>query len=191
MSIQRICILGGTGFVGRYLATRLVHQQADVKILTRSTARHRDLLVLPGVSLVTADIHDLETLQREFTGCHAVINLVGILNERGHRGKGFEQAHLELVRKIIAACESTGVSRLLHMSAVNAAEDAPSHYLRSKGQAVTLVLEAQGRLHVTVFEPSVIFGPGDSFVNRFAALLKIAPGVLPLACARARFHRCT
>ena len=173
--------------MGRHLATRLAHQQMDVKILTRSTARHRELLVLPSISMVAANIHDPKTLQREFSGCDAVINLVGILNERGHRGQGFEQVHVELVRKIIGACESAGVLRLLHMSALNAAEDAPSHYLRSKGRAAKRVLEAQGRLHVTVFEPSVIFGAGDSFIKRFAALLKMAPGVMPLACARARF----
>ncbi len=186
MSKPGICLLGGTGFVGRHLAARLALQDMDVKILTRSTARHRDLLVLPGVALVAANIQDPKTLLREFSGCHTVINLVGILNERGHRGTGFEQVHLELVRKIIGACESSGVVRLLHMSALNAAEDAPSHYLRSKGQAAKRVLEAQGRLHATVFEPSVIFGPGDSFINRFAALLKMTPGVFPLACPRAR-----
>lgn len=187
MSKPRICILGGTGFVGQHLAARLALQDADVKILTRARARHRELLVLPNVSLVIADIHDPDALKREFTGCDTVINLVGILNERGHRGQGFEQVHLELVRKILAACACSGVTRLLHMSALNAADDAPSHYLRSKGRAAALVLESEGPLHVTVFEPSVIFGAGDSFINRFAALLKMAPGIFPLACPRARF----
>ncbi|MGA9854397.1 MAG: complex I NDUFA9 subunit family protein [Gammaproteobacteria bacterium] len=187
MSTTSICILGGSGFVGRHLAARLAQQDVAVKILTRSPARHRQLLVLPRVSLVVANIHDPETLKREFAGCDAVINLVGILNERGHRGRGFEQVHVELARKILAACTTAGVPRLLHMSALNAAEDAPSHYLRSKGRAAKRVLESKGPLHITVFEPSVIFGPGDSFINRFAALLKMAPGIFPLACPRARF----
>ena len=182
-----ICLLGGTGFVGRHLAARLALQDVNVKILTRSPARHRELLVLPNVSLAVVNIHDPEILKREFAGCDAVINLVGILNERGHRGKGFDQVHLELVRKILGACASAGVPRLLHMSALNAAEDAPSYYLRSKGRAAALVLEAEDPPHATVFEPSVIFGAGDSFINRFAALLTKVPGIFPLACPRARF----
>lgn len=187
MQKTSICILGGTGFVGRHLAARLARMDVDVKVLTRSRTRHPQLLVLPNVTLVEADIHDAETLQRELAGCDVLINLVAILNERGHRGKGFEHVHVELVRNILEACMRTGVSRLLHMSALNAAEDAPSHYLRSKGRAAQLVLDAANRLQVTVFEPSVIFGPGDGFINRFATLLRLAPGILPLACPRARF----
>jgi len=182
-----ICLLGGTGFVGRHLAARLALQDVNVKILTRSPARHRELLVLPNVSLAVVNIHDPEILKREFAGCDAVINLVGILNERGHRGKGFDQVHLELVRKILEACTSACVPRLLHMSALNAAEDAPSQYLRSKGRAAALILEAEDSPHATVFEPSVIFGAGDSFINRFATLLTKVPGIFPLACPRARF----
>ncbi|MHB8406182.1 MAG: complex I NDUFA9 subunit family protein [Gammaproteobacteria bacterium] len=187
MPRSTICIVGGTGFVGRHLAARLVENNFNVKILTRSRARHRELLVLPTLSLVEANVHDLETLKREFSGCDVLVNLVGILNERGHRGQGFAQVHVELTGKILAACASAGVPRLLHMSALNAGENVPSHYLRSKGEAAALVLKAQDPLQVSVFEPSVIFGPGDSFINRFAALLRMAPGIFPLACPRAKF----
>ncbi|MHB8425198.1 MAG: complex I NDUFA9 subunit family protein [Gammaproteobacteria bacterium] len=187
MTRSSVCILGGTGFVGRHLAARLTQKNFDVKILTRSRARHYGLLVLPSVTLVEADVHDAAVLRREFAGCDGVINLVGILNERGHRGKGFHRVHVELVRKILAACRTSGVSRLLHMSALNAGEQAPSHYLRTKGEAAALVLKAADELRVTVFEPSVIFGADDSFINRFAALLRKMPGVFPLACARAKF----
>jgi NADH dehydrogenase len=181
-----ICLLGGAGFVGRHLAARLTQQNYNVKILTRARARHYDLMVLPTVTLVEADVHELETLKREFAGCHAVVNLVGILNEHGHRGRGFRHAHVELAHKVLEACRAAGVARLLHMSALNAAVNAPSHYLRTKAEAAQLVLSAKD-LQVTVFEPSVIFGPGDSFTNRFAKLLRLAPGVLPLACPKARF----
>lgn len=186
MSSTTVCILGGTGFVGRHLAAQLVAQGCNVKVLTRSRARHTQLLVLPRLSLVEADVHDPQTLAREFNGCDVVVNLVAILNERGHRGRGFQQVHVELTRKILAACKHAGVPRLLHMSALNAAPDAPSHYLRSKGQAAALVLQAEAPLRVTVFEPSVIFGEGDSFISRFAALLRRLP-FFPLACPRAKF----
>lgn len=185
MPTATICLLGGTGFVGRHLAARLAQRDYNVKILTRSRARHYDLVVLPTVTLVEADVHDAATLAREFAGCAAVVNLVGILNERGHRGRGFRQVHVELPRKIIQACRAAGVSRLLHMSALNAARNAPSHYLRTKAEAAELVLAAQD-LQVTVFEPSVIFGPGDRFLNRFARLLRLAPGVFPLPCPNAK-----
>ena len=181
-----ICLLGGTGFVGRHLAARLAQRDYNVKILTRAPERHYDLVVLPTVTLVEADVQDAKGLAREFAGCKAVVNLVGILNERGHRGRGFHQAHVELAGNVVEACRAAGVTRLLHMSALNAARDAPSHYLRTKAEAAERVLAAAD-LHSTVFEPSVIFGPGDSFTTRFTRLLRLTPGILPLACANARF----
>ncbi|MGH8397880.1 MAG: complex I NDUFA9 subunit family protein [Gammaproteobacteria bacterium] len=187
MPRSTICLLGGTGFVGRHLAARLAGSNFNVKILTRSRVRHYALLVLPTVTLVDADIHNPETLKRELAGCDAVVNLVGILNERGHRGKGFHHVHVELAHKLLEACKHAGVPRLLQMSALNASEHAPSHYLRSKAEAAVQVLKAQSDLHVTVFEPSVIFGPGDSFINRFAKLLRLVPGVFPLACPKSKF----
>lgn len=184
MPTATICLLGGTGFVGRHLAARFAQRDYNVKILTRARARHYDLVVLPTVTLVEADVHDAATLAREFAGCAAVVNLIGILNERGHRGRGFRQVHVELPRKIIEACRAAGVPRLLHMSALHAARNAPSHYLRTKAEAAELVLAAKD-LQVTVFEPSVIFGPGDRFLNRFARFLRLAPGVFPLPCPNA------
>lgn len=182
-----VCVLGGTGFLGRHLAARLTQRNYNVKVLTRSRTRHYDLVVLPTVTLVDADVHDAATLKREFAGCAAVVNLVGILNERGHRGRGFRRAHVELAKKVLQACHSAGVPRLLHMSALNAGANAPSHYLRTKAEAAALVLKAGGSSDVTVLEPSVMFGPGDHFLNRFAKLLRLAPGVFPLACPKARF----
>lgn len=187
MRIHTICILGGTGFVGRNLINRLTAAGYRVRILTRHRERHRDLLVLPTLSVTEADIHDVAVLSKVFSGCDAVINLVGILNEKGRKGKGFRQMHVELSRKVVQACLASGVQRLLHMSALNAdADKGPSHYLRSKGEGENIVHAAQG-LHVTSFRPSVIFGPDDSFFNRFAALLKKIPAIFPLACPEARF----
>ena len=126
----------------------------------------------------------LAALAGVIRGCDAVINLVGVLHDaRGSRG--FDAAHVELARKVAAACKANGVRRVLHMSALAAAPDAPSSYLRSKGTAERLVL-ASG-LDVTVFRPSVIFGPEDSFLNLFAGLARMLP-VLALACPNARFQ---
>ncbi len=187
MKIDTVCMLGGTGFVGRRLIQELTASGYKLRVLTRRRERHRDLLVLPNLTLVEADIHDARALAEQFAHCDAVINLVGILNEKGRDGSGFRRVHVELPRKIIQACLATGVTRLLHMSALNAdAQMGRSHYLRSKGLGEELMHAAQG-LHTTSFRPSVIFGPEDSFFNRFATLLKFSPLIFPLACPQARF----
>ncbi len=189
MAIHKICLLGGTGFVGRRLATRLAQAEHEVVILTRRRERHRDLLVLPTVNLVEGDVHDTSFLQNQFTGKDTVINLIGILNEKGRDGRGFTRAHVELPEKIAQACRQTGIKRLLHMSALQATPQAPSFYLRTKAQGEDILHRAGGaEFHVTSFRPSVIFGPHDSFLNRFAVLLRLAPGVFPLACPEARFQ---
>lgn len=188
MIIKKICILGGTGFVGETLANRLTKDGYQLLVLTRDREKHRDnLILLPTVDLVEADIHDQEQLNRQLAGCDAVINLVGILNEKGRDGSGFRRAHVELTNKVIRACEVNAIGRLLHMSALNAdAVNGPSHYLRTKGEAEDRVHQAEG-IRMTSFQPSVIFGPRDSLFNRFATLLKLSPYIFPLACAEARF----
>src|SRR5690606_30496 len=178
-------VLGGTGFVGRTLVNELVRARYRVVIPTRRRQRHRDLLVFPGVELIDMDVHDERALTAALRGADAAINLIGILNERGRDGSGFKKVHVELVAKLLSACDAAGVTRLLHMSALKAeAARAPSHYLRTKGQAEQLI-RSHPRIRFTIFKPSVIFGPRDSFTNRFARLLKLTP-VLPLACADSR-----
>ncbi len=127
-------------------------------------------------------------LRELLDGCDAAVNLVGILNERGHDGSGFRAVHVELAEKLVAGCHDTGVTRLLQMSALKAnAERGPSHYLRSKGQAEKVIRSLAGdEIRYTIFRPSSIFGRDDSFINRFARLLRIAP-ILPLPQADARF----
>ena len=184
MTRRTVCVFGGTGFVGRALATRLMQAGHDVRIPTRRLDRHKDLLVLPTVSLRPGDVYDPGFIRDLIGGCDAVINLVGVLNEG--RGVSFAAAHVALPEKIVTACQEQGVPRLLHMSALNAAASAPSRYLRTKAAGEEIVRASD--LSVTVFRPSVIFGPHDGFLNRFARLLRLAPGVFPLACPGARFQ---
>ncbi len=180
-----LCLLGGTGFVGRQLLSLLSKQGRQIRVLSRHPQRHRDLAMLAGVELIKANVHDIVSLRQQLSGVDAVINLVGILNERRDNGKGFHHAHVELTRNILHACEDRGVHRLLHMSALNADPNANSHYLRSKGEAEQLVMQAKD-IDTTCFRPSVIFGAGDSFTNRFASILKVTPLFLPLACGYSR-----
>ena len=183
MNIQSIVVLGGTGFVGRHLAARLANQGYALKLLTRHPQRHRALELLPDTQLIQANVHDPAVLASHLAGCDAVINLVGILHQEA--GQRFDAVHEELPGKVVDACQATGVKRLLHMSALRAGADGPSHYLRSKGAGEQRVLQAAD-LAVTCFRPSIIFAPDDRFLNQFAGLLKNFP-VLPLACPNARF----
>ncbi|MGE5386132.1 MAG: complex I NDUFA9 subunit family protein [Betaproteobacteria bacterium] len=182
MKLKKILLIGGSGFVGTVIANRLSELGIDVTVPTRRSERGKGVLLLPNVRLVQADVHDPEILAGLMRGHDAIINLVGILH-----GGDFNKVHAALPKKIIAACEATGVRRLLHMSALKAATDAPSRYLATKGEGERAVLAAQGALDVTVFRPSVIFGAGDSFLCTFARLLKYLP-LFPLGHGRARFQ---
>lgn len=187
MMHKQVTVLGGGGFVGNHLIARLAKAGHHVRVLTRQRERHRQLLVLPTVEVIQADIHHPPVLEYYFHAQDAVVNLVGILNEPRDNGLGFRRAHVDLAEKVVHACIKLGIKRLLHMSALHAdADNGPSYYLRSKGEAQKLV-HAAVDLEVTSFCPSVIFGPGDSFFNNFARLIRLSPGVVPLACPNARF----
>ncbi|MCB1757409.1 MAG: complex I NDUFA9 subunit family protein [Gammaproteobacteria bacterium] len=178
-----VTILGATGYVGVQLVSRLADRGYHIKALTRHKCRHNKLGVLSNVQLVETDTHDQAALEKHLAGSAAVINLIGILNQEGASTHTFDNAHVELVKKMVNACLNTGVPRYLHMSALNAdAERGSSEYLKSKGKGEDLAFELAGdKLAVTSFRPSVIFGSQDSFFNRFAGLLKTLP-VFPLAC---------
>ena len=188
MKIKNICILGGTGFVGRHLTAKLAFEGYSCRIVSRHPQRHRELQVLPEVELVRCDTLVGKTLEPLFVDCDAVINLIGILNEAG-KTDTFRHIHVELVDHVVDACRSAAIPRLLHMSALNAnAASGASQYLRTRGEGENHAHTGAGaNAAVTSFRPSVIFGPGDSFFNRFSDLLQLAPGLFPLACPNARF----
>jgi uncharacterized protein YbjT (DUF2867 family) len=188
MKLLSICILGGTGFLGTRLVARLIKEGHRVTVLSRDREQHKHLLVLPGLTLENCDVYDEAQLSERFRGKDVVVNLVGILNERGFGGSGFRRAHTELTRVMLQAARSAGVGRLLQVSALKASPDAPSYYLRSKGEAEKLIRAEGDSLDWTIFQPSVMFGPGDSFLNRFAMLLASIPFVFPLARPHARFQ---
>jgi NADH dehydrogenase len=184
MELTSVCVLGGSGFVGRHVCHRLAAHGYRVRVPTRNRERAKQLILLPTVDVTVANVHDPHALQEAIAGSDAVINLVGVLHDaRGERG--FTAAHVDLARKVMAASAATGVRRLVHMSALNADPAAPSAYLRSKGEAEAIVRSSG--LDWTVLRPSVIFGPDDSFLNPFARALASLP-VMLLPCPRARFQ---
>jgi NADH dehydrogenase len=183
-----LCILGGTGFLGTRLAARLIKDGYGVTVLSRDREMHKHLLVLPGLTLENCDVYEEAQLSEHFRNKDVVINLVGILNERGFGGGGFRRAHVELTRCVLEAARSAGVPRLLQVSALEASPDAPSYYLKTKGEAEKLIREQGTGPDWTIFKPSVMFGPGDTFLNRFASLLANVPFALPLARPQARLQ---
>lgn len=183
MDITKVCVIGGSGFVGRHVVHLLAARGLAVRVPSRNRERSKKLLVLPTVDVVQTNVHDERDLNHALAGMDAVINLVGILNE--HRAGNFRRTHVELPSRIAAAAAANGVSRLLHMSALNADPRGPSAYLRTKGEAEKIVRECG--LRTTIFRPSVIFGRDDRFLNLFADLAATLP-VLALACPGAKFQ---
>ena len=180
----KIVVLGGTGFVGRALVHALQAAGHRVDVLSRNRETQRDLGVYENVRTLSTKVYDAADLTRHFFAADAVINLVGVLQNNGFGGKDFERAHVTLTDTVIAAMRKAGVKRLLQMSSLRAGEG-DSHYLRTRGQAEARV-KSSG-LDWTLFQPSVIFGPGDGLFSRFAPALKLLP-ILPLARADARFQ---
>lgn len=182
---MRIVLIGASGFFGGYLLRALTSDGHHCVVLTRTAARRSTVDMLPGVDLVQADIYDVDVLAKQFRDADAVISMAGILNESGGGGNGFRKVHVELVENIIKACRQTGVSRLLHVSALNAGKG-KSLYLETKGEAEAL-LQSADDLNTSIFQPSVIFGRRDQFFNRFAGMLEFMP-ILPLTCPKARLQ---
>jgi NADH dehydrogenase len=185
MDIKTLCIIGGSGFVGRSVADQACAAGYRVRVVTRSRLRARHLTVLPTLEVMVADVNDEAGLARSLDGMDAVINLVGILAPRGRTT--FKSAHVDLPRRIGAIGLKQGVQRILHMSALGASTTGPSEYQRSKGDGEQAVKTGPSEIAWTILRPSIIFGEHDSFLNMFASLARISP-FIPLASAQARFQ---
>ena len=184
MKINKILLLGGSGFIGASVAEQLSKQDIFVTVPTRRSERCKHLFLLPMVDVVEADIFDRAQLEALLCQHDAVINLTGILHG------DFERVHVALPRLVAEACAKTGVTRFINMSALNADIDGPSDYLRSRGRgeaAVWNVCKENPSLNVTMFRPSVVFGRNDKFLNMFAGLVKIFP-LIPLGSPNAKFQ---
>lgn len=185
MQFKEIGVLGGSGFVGSAIVAKLASAGYSVKVLTRRRDTAKHLCLLPGVQVVECDVLDEQALSDALKGMDAVINLIGILHQ--HRHFSFDVMHHQLPARLAKICVDLGIKRLVHMSSLRAAPDAPSQYLRSKAAGEAALTSMQSQLNVTIFRPSVIFGQGDSFTRLFASLVKLLPVVL-LAKPNAKFQ---
>lgn len=188
MRHDSILVIGGSGFIGSHIVAQLAATGRRVIVPTRRPHRTRHLTVLPTVQLVEADVYDPQALDRLVQRADAVINLVGVLHSSSGTpwGPAFEHAHVELPRRLVAACQRKGITRFLHMSALGADEHGPSMYQRSKAAGEKIMSSATD-LEVTTFRPSVVFGPEDKFLNMFAQLQAVLP-VLALGGVQTKFQ---
>ncbi len=185
MKIKTVCVLGGTGFLGNFIVSKLDAAGYQVKVLSRARERAKHLILLPNVDVKTCDFNSGRDLVEGIKGCDAVINLIGILHESDNHM--FEAVHHQMPRRIAQICNDQGIDRFLHVSALGADKSAPSQYLQSKAKGEAAIDEYSKKLNITIFRPSVIFGRGDRFLTLFASLIKFLP-VLLLAKPNAKFQ---
>lgn len=185
MLINQVCVLGGSGFVGSAIVHRLSAAGYAVTVLSRQRERAKHLTLLPNVQVVECDVLSDVELGMHMQSCDAVINLIGILHES--KQFSFEAMHHQLPARVAALCEKFGIKRLLHMSALQTSAEAPSAYLRSKAAGEAAVLAHAANIRVTIFQPSIVFGRGDSFLNLLATIVKLMP-VVALAKPEAKFQ---
>jgi len=195
MHHSRILVVGGSGFIGTQVVSRLAAQGRRVVVPTRNRERARHLILLPTVDVVQPERLDAATLAALVGEADAVVNLVGVLQGRAGSGADpwgpqFGRAHVDLPAALIEACRARKVRRLVHVSALGVTDGGkntlPSRYLRSKAAGEEKVRQARD-LDWTILRPSVVFGAGDSFLNLFAKIQTVLP-VLALAKAEARFQ---
>lgn len=180
--MKNILVLGGSGFIGRQVCEQLNRAGLRATVPTRRAIQAQAVQTLPCVTVVEANIHDEAALRRLLPGHDAVVNLVGVLHGSAQR---FQHAHVDLPRALARAMKATGVTRLIHLSAIGADAHGGSNYQRTKA-AGEAVLHTAG-LELTVLRPSVVFGPGDRFLNLFARLQTVVP-VMLLAGAEVRMQ---
>jgi NADH dehydrogenase len=180
---RRITLFGGSGFVGRHLAPRLASEGWLVQVASRHPRQEESAAAGGRVMPVTADLGEEDQVRRAVSGAEAVINLVGIARERE---ASFEAVHVEGAERVARLAARAGVQRLLHVSALGIAEEAPAVADRTKARGEAAVRAAFPT--ATLVRPSLIYGPGDHFFSRFAATSTTSPVLPVIGGGRTRFQ---
>jgi NADH dehydrogenase len=185
-SLGRVLLTGGTGFVGLEVARALSAAGYTFRVLARNpkSPAAQTAAGLGGAALCEGDVTDARSLPRAMDGVQTVIHLVGIIREA--RQITFELLHTKATRNVVEAARQAGVRRFIHMSALGTRANAVSRYHQTKWAAEEAV-RGSG-LDFTIFRPSLIYGPGDQFVNLFARMARISPVLPVMGSGRARFQ---
>ncbi|MGJ3647609.1 complex I NDUFA9 subunit family protein [Sphingomonas sp. GlSt437] len=182
MKDKLVTLVGGGGFLGRYIAQALLQAGARVRIAQRDPRAAQFIKPLGGLGqtqFVAADLRKPDSIARAVAGSDAVVNLVGIL-------KGdFQRVHVDGARTVAEAAAQAGAGAFIQMSAIGADPASPSAYGRSKGEGEAAVRAAFPG--ATILRPSIVFGREDQFVNRFAGMIAAAP-VVPVVRAGVKFQ---
>jgi uncharacterized protein YbjT (DUF2867 family) len=179
---MKIIVIGGTGFIGQHVCEKLVRAGHEVTVPTRRIDNAREIQMLPRLQPVRCNVHDAAQLAQAVQGHEVLINLVAILH--GSEAE-FEQVHVELPRKIVAAAKVAGVQRIVHISSLGVSLEAPSEYLRSKARGEQVLIDSG--IDVSILRPSVVFGAQDRLLNVFAQLQQRFP-VMPLAGSDSQYQ---
>src|SRR5512134_1931688 len=176
MESRVITVFGGSGFIGRHLVRRFAAEEWVVRVVVRDPERAAFLKMFgdPGqIVPLRGDVADAASVARGISESYAVVNLVGILYQKGRRT--FQRIHVEGAANVAKASADAGVDRLVHMSAIGADPASPAEYGRTKAAGERAVRAAFPR--ATIIRPSVVFGPEDDFFNRFASLARFSPAL--------------
>ncbi|MGA7966241.1 MAG: complex I NDUFA9 subunit family protein [Gammaproteobacteria bacterium] len=177
---KRIVVFGGTGFIGRELISRLARAGAYVTLLARHPQRSQGLGVLSRVRIIRGDVRDAACVGQALAGQDAAINLIGVLDGAPRQMRAL---HVDWPKRLVESGRE--LEHIVHVSAANADADGPSRYLATKGEGEAAI--SQGAVPWTIVAPSVVFGIDDTLFNRFALLLRLSPGVMPVVRPQARF----
>ncbi|MEN9873562.1 MAG: hypothetical protein RL186_459, partial [Pseudomonadota bacterium] len=187
MTDELIVVFGGSGFVGRYVVRALAKAGKRVRVAMRRPHLAADLRVMGNVGqiqLVQANVRNAESVARALQGADGVVNLVGILFEKGKQT--FDATQMQGAQTIATCAAAAGITRYVHMSAIGADPASASQYGRTKGAAEAEVTKLVPT--ATILRPSIIFGPEDDFFNRFAAMARISPALPLIGGGHTRFQ---
>lgn len=187
MSYRVVTVFGGSGFIGRHLIRRLAKTGARIRVAVRDVDAALFLKPMGDVGQIVpvpASVTDEDSVRRAVAGADAVVNLVGILYEKG--GQRFQSVHVAGAERVARIAKAEGVSRLVHISAKGADPESDSNYARTKGLGEQAVREAFPE--ATILRPSVVFGPEDDFFNRFAAMTRFSPALPLVGGGETRFQ---
>jgi len=182
-----ITVFGGAGFIGRYVVRELARTGAGVRVVCR---RPEEALVckpmgdVGQIVPIPANIRDASSVAAALAGSDAVVNLVGVLYERGRQT--FDAIHHQGAATIARAAADAGVRSLVHLSAIGANPGSPSLYASSKGRGERAVRDNFPA--ATLLRPSIVFGPEDDFFNRFAAMTRLSPALPLIGGGHTRFQ---